>query len=303
MVSTNINYDTIVGGGMARDGTALDRILAGSTCTMPASVFDPLTARMAVELGYRCAVLPGSSVSLHHLGVPDITLVSHDVVVDLCRRIARGLPIPLIVDGDHGFGNAINARRFAEDLAASGAAAVTIEDTYLPRRLSPQAEAGISREEACAKIRAAVDGAAGSSLQVIARTSTAVCPDKSALVDRLRAFEQTGAAALFVSGMKDWATLEAVVAATTLPLVLGARSKELEDQARLGEMGVRIALACHSVSLSAYRGAWDRLSMNAAPRPAEDFSALVDRLSGGPDFRAQAQAYCADPLTRQAAKK
>jgi carboxyvinyl-carboxyphosphonate phosphorylmutase len=285
---------------MAHNEIAIDRILAGHACTIPASVFDPLTGRMAVELGYDCAVLPGSSVSLHHLGLPDITLVSHDAVIDLCRRIARGLPIPLIVDGDHGFGNALNARRFVEDLADAGAAAVTIEDTYLPRRLSPGADPGLSREEACAKIRAAVDGTAGSNLRVIARTSTAVCPDSAALVDRLRAFEQTGAVALFVSGMKDWETLEAVVEATTLPLVLGARAKELEDQARLGEMGVRIALACHSTSLAAYRGAWDQLSENAARRPAEGFSELVDRLSGGPDFRAQAQAYSIDPRNAQA---
>ena len=284
---------------MAHDEIAIDKILAGQGCTVPAAVFDPLTAKMAVELGYACAMLPGSAVALHHQGLPDITLVSHDVVIDFCRRIARGLTIPLIVDGDHGFGNAINARRFAEDLAASGAAAVTIEDTYLPRRLAHGADAGLSRDEACAKIRAAVDGAAGSSLRVIARTSTAVCPERAALIDRLRAFEQTGAVALFVSGMKDWATLEAVVEATSLPLVLGARANELEDHVRLGERGVRVALACQSTSLAAYRGAWNRLAENAARQPTDDFSEVVERLSGAADFRAQAQAYSTDPLNTQ----
>jgi carboxyvinyl-carboxyphosphonate phosphorylmutase len=282
---------------MTGHDNSIDRVLATAGCAVPASVFDPMTGRMAVELGYPCAILPGSSAALHHLGAPDITLISQDAVVDLCRRITRVMAIPLIVDGDHGFGNALNARHFAGELARAGAAAVTIEDTVLPRPLSRGADPGIPLAEACAKIRAAVDGAGTSGLRVIARTSTAVCPDSASLIDRLRAFEQTGAVALFVSGLGDWATLDAVAAKVSLPLVLGARAPALEDLPRLTATGVRIALACQSVSQAAYRGAWDQLAAQAPAGIAapSDFAALLDRLSGGPDYRAQTHRYGTEP--------
>src|SRR3954470_17724652 len=105
-------------------------ILKGGRCYHPASVYDPLSARIAQELGFECGMFAGSTASLTVLGAPDLILLTLTEFADQARRIgraARGLP--LLVDADHGYGNALNAMRTVEELEAAGVAAMTLEDT------------------------------------------------------------------------------------------------------------------------------------------------------------------------------
>ena len=111
---------------------ALRRLMQGNACIRPATAFDPLSALAAQEIGYQAGMLAGSIASLCVLGAPDIALLTLTELAEQARRICRVSDLPLLVDGDHGYGNALNVRRTVVDLEAAGIAAVTIEDTLLP---------------------------------------------------------------------------------------------------------------------------------------------------------------------------
>ena len=107
-------------------------ILNGNGCIHPASVFDPLSARIAEHLGFELAMLAGSTASLTVLGAPDMILLTASEFAQQAHRISRAMSLPLLVDADHGYGNALNVARTIEELTTAGVAAATIEDTNLP---------------------------------------------------------------------------------------------------------------------------------------------------------------------------
>ena len=111
----------------------LRAVLNGKTCVYPGSVFDPLSARIAEDLGFEVGMFGGSIAALVVLGAPDLILLSLSELAEQCRRICRAGEIPVIVDADHGYGNALNVRRTVEELEGAGVAGVTVEDTLLPR--------------------------------------------------------------------------------------------------------------------------------------------------------------------------
>jgi carboxyvinyl-carboxyphosphonate phosphorylmutase len=108
------------------------QVLEGTVCIHPASVFDAMSARMAESLGFEVGMFSGSIGSGVVLGAPDLTVLTLTEFADQIRRITRGSDLPLMVDADHGYGNALNVMRTVEELEASGVAALTIEDTVLP---------------------------------------------------------------------------------------------------------------------------------------------------------------------------
>jgi hypothetical protein len=108
-------------------------ILAGDACMHPASVHDPIAARIATDLGFETAMFAGSIASIAVLGAPDLILVTLTEFAEQARRICRAGAPPLMVDADHGYGNALNVMRTVQELETAGVAALTIEDTDLPR--------------------------------------------------------------------------------------------------------------------------------------------------------------------------
>jgi carboxyvinyl-carboxyphosphonate phosphorylmutase len=208
-------------------------ILNGRDCVRPASVFDPLSARIAEHLSFEIGLFAGSTASLTILGAPDLVLLTASELVQQAQRICRATNIPLLVDGDHGYGNALNVARTIEELANVGVAAATIEDTVLP---TPFGSAGnnalISLEEGAGKMRAAVR--------------------------RLRLYEQAGVDALFIVGLKSVADLSAIAGATTLPLILANISPELES-ADLSSYRVRINLQGHLPIMAAMQSVYETM--------------------------------------------
>ena len=219
-------------------------ILNSSDCVRPASVFDPLSARIAEHIGFEIGLFAGSTASLTILGAPDLVLLTASELVQQTQRICRATSIPLLVDGDHGYGNALNVARTIEELVNVGAAAATIEDTILP---TPFGGAGntklISLEEGVGKMRAAVAARPDEAFVVIGRTN-AGSTSLDDTIQRLSAYERAGVDALFIVGLKRLTDLSAIASATTLPLVLGNISAELES-ANLSAYRVRINLQGH----------------------------------------------------------
>jgi len=234
-------------------------ILSGNKCIHPASVFDPLSARIAEHLGFELAMLAGSTASLTVLGAPDLVLLTASEFAQQAHRICRAMSLPLLVDADHGYGNALNVARTIEELATVGVAAATIEDTILPVPFGANGKSGlISREEGIGKMRAALVARPDQAFAVIGRTSAPVISNIDDTVARLRAYEQAGVDALFIVGLKSVADLSAVSAATTLPLILGNVGGDLVG-ADLSVHRVRISLQGHAPIMAAVQAVYDTM--------------------------------------------
>src|SRR3984885_13462280 len=111
----------------------LRAVIAGPRCIYPGSVFDPISARIAEDLGFEAGMFAGSIASFTVLGAPDIIVLTLTEFAQQAYRINRAAKLPLLVDADHGYGNALNVKRTVEELETAGVAALTIEDTDLPQ--------------------------------------------------------------------------------------------------------------------------------------------------------------------------
>ncbi|MBW8268988.1 isocitrate lyase/PEP mutase family protein [Caldovatus aquaticus] len=224
----------------------LRALLAGTECLHPASVYDPLSARIAEDIGFELGMFAGSTASLAVLGAPDLILVTLTEFAEQCRRIGRAAPdLPVLVDADHGYGNALNAMRTVQEVEAAGIAAATIEDTLLPRPYGAAKPQLVPREEGLGKIRAALAARDDPAFLVVARTGAAQIAGLEEAIARARAYEAAGADALFFTGVRTRAQLAAIAEATRLPLILGSVEGELADRALLAAHRVRIALQGH----------------------------------------------------------
>jgi carboxyvinyl-carboxyphosphonate phosphorylmutase len=225
---------------------ALRAILSGNACVRPASVHDALSIRIAEDIGFEVGMLGGSVASLAVLGDPDLTLITLTELAEQVRRMSRAASLPVLVDADHGYGNALNVRRTVEELDAAGAAGLTIEDTLLPQAFGQAKPQLITVEEGVGKMKAACEARRDPSLVVIGRTGAAGITSIADAIARAQAYEATGVDALFFTGIKTRADLEAIAAATTLPIVLGSPGDEISDGSYLGSQRVRIAVQGHA---------------------------------------------------------
>ena len=107
-------------------------VISADQCIHPGSVYDPVSARLAEDIGFEVGILGGSVASMAVLGAPDLIVLTLSEFADLAYRIGRAGELPLLVDADHGYGNSLNVMRTVEELEASGVSALSIEDTVLP---------------------------------------------------------------------------------------------------------------------------------------------------------------------------
>jgi len=248
----------------------LRAILEGARCLHPASVFDPLSARLAEDLGYELGMFAGSVASLMVLGAPDLILVTLSEFAEQARRICRAGNLPLLVDADHGYGNALNVMRTVEELETAGVAALTIEDTALPQGFGEAGKVRLaSIEEGVGKMRAALEARRDPDLVIVGRTSAMAATSTEDAVARARAYEAAGVDALFFVGLRRKAQLDALAAAVKLPIVLGGVGAELDDRDYLASRGVRICLQGHLPVMAAVRAVHDTLkALREGAKPA-----------------------------------
>ena len=219
---------------MSRAREFFREVLSRPECTLAANIFDPLSARIAHMLGYEVCVLSGSVGKAANLGVPDGVLSNMSDVVDHCRRITRMVDVSLMVDAEDGFGNAVNVVRTVREMEAAGVAGIEIEDNFVPRRFNVADPGLVSTEEQVGKLEAAVAARTDPTTVIVARSAAlGLCPLDEAL-ERVRAYSQTGAEALMLTGAQSREQLEAVHQATSLPLcVLSPPADARYDQAFL----------------------------------------------------------------------
>jgi carboxyvinyl-carboxyphosphonate phosphorylmutase len=249
---------------------ALRSILAGSGCVHPGSVYDAMSIRIAEDLGFPLGMFGGSVASLAVLGDPDVALITLTELAEQMRRMSRAAALPVVVDADHGYGNALNVRRTIEELETAGAAGLTIEDTLLPQTFGQAEMQLIPLAEGVGKMKAALDARRDSSLVIIGRTGAAAVTGLDDTIARAKAYEATGVDALFFTGIKRRTELEAISTATRLPIVLGGAPDDMSDLGYLGALRVRIALQGHAPFAAATQAVYDTLkALREGARPKE----------------------------------
>ncbi|MEQ8195058.1 MAG: isocitrate lyase/PEP mutase family protein [Rhodospirillales bacterium] len=265
-------------------------LLAGDRCVHPASVYDAMSARMAESLGFEMGMFSGSVGSLAVLGSPDIVLLTLTEFAAQAYRINRASDLPLAVDADHGYGNALNVRRTVEELETAGVVALSIEDTDLPKPYGSGKSRLISLDEGMDKVRAALDARQDNSLVIAARTTVGVTPFEE-VVERAKAYATTGVDALFFAGMKTREQLERISAVTDLPIGLGSTPPELSgDLDFLGRNNVKSALQWHLPIHAAMKAAYDTLKALREGTPPADIQNvakgdLKDMMTRGADYK------------------
>ena len=276
----------------------LRHLLQGQSCDLAASTFDPISARMAQSLGYQLGILGGSVASMQVLGAPDINLLTASELAEQVRRICHASDLPLLVDGDHGYGNALSVMRTVRDLEGAGAAAITIEDTLLPARFDQPASALVSIEEGMGKIRAALAARQDPSLVIVARSSAFAMGGAGDGLRRMQAYAAAGADALFVVGAAE-RDLAALHVTTRLPLVHGTAADEV-DARTLATLGARVLVRGHHAFFAGLQAIHDTLlrlrdgarvdQLGNQPSPA-----LLAQFTMQAEYEAQARDFLRPP--------
>ncbi len=221
-------------------------LLTGPQCIHPASVFDPMSARVAEDLGFEAGMLAGSTASMAVLGAPDNITLTLSEFAGLAQRICRAGELPLMCDADHGYGNALSVMRTVEELETAGIAGLSIEDTALPDVFGSGSKANlIAIEEGVGKMKAAVAARRDPLLVIAGRTSATSITSLDDAKARVAAYAKTGVDAIFLAGVKSRAEVEAIRAVMELPIILGGVPGALMEQGFLRANGVRICLQGH----------------------------------------------------------
>ncbi|TCO70269.1 isocitrate lyase/PEP mutase family protein [Rhodovulum euryhalinum] len=242
--------------------------------TMPCC-FDPLSAKLIEQAGFPLTFMSGFAASAARLGLPDTGLMSYAEVVDQGRNICNAVSIPVIGDGDTGYGNAINVKRTVQGFARAGFAAVMIEDQVSPKRCGHVAgKAVVDREEAYARIRAAADARAeGADILILARTDARHEHGLDEAIARAARFAELGADILFVEAPRDAAEMARVPAELGKPcmanIVEGGLTPALPP-AELEAMGYRIAAYPLTLLAAAMKAMVDTLAAFRTDTPDED---------------------------------
>ncbi len=275
----------------------LRAVLDGDRCVFPASVFDPISARIAGDLGFEIGMFAGSIASMTVLGAPDHIVLNQAELAQQCRRICRAADLPVVVDADHGYGNALNVARTVEELETAGIAALTIEDTDLPMRFGESGDARLIRvAEGVGKMKAALEARQDPELVIAGRTSATMVTDTADAVERVVAYTDAGVDMIMLVGVKTRADLDAIADVAKVPLMIGGAASEVMDPDYLAARGVRICLTGHQPYMAAIRAVHDTLKalregVPPAQLPGLPDPDLVRSVTRDADYRERIQRY------------
>ncbi|MEM8575984.1 MAG: isocitrate lyase/PEP mutase family protein [Pseudomonadota bacterium] len=268
---------------------ALRDLLQEDRCHIMPCCFDALSAKLIEQEGYALTFMSGFAASASRIGAPDLGLMSYGEVIDQARNITDAISIPLICDGDTGYGNAMNVRRTVAGFAKAGCAAVMIEDQLAPKRCGhTPGKAVVPREEAYDRIRAAVDAreelrAAGGDILILARTDARHEHGITEAIARAAQFAELGADILFVEAPHSEGEMREVCRNLPGPkmanIVEGGATPDIPNAA-LHEIGYTIAAYPLSLMAAAMQAMVTTLrAMRSDTRPNQmGFVELRDRV-------------------------
>jgi 2-methylisocitrate lyase-like PEP mutase family enzyme len=239
-----------------------------------------LFARVVEDLGFEAVYITGAGIANMRLGVPDIGLTTMTEVSDTVAVIADAVAIPLIVDADTGYGNAVNMVRTVRAFERAGAAGIQIEDQVFPKKCGHFAgKHVIEAQEMVQKIKAAVDARHDQSLQIIARTDARAIEGLDRALERARAYIAAGADVTFVEAPTGLEELARIPKELSVPqvanIVFGGKTPD-PGREKLAELGFAIVLYANAALQAALKAAYDVLG---ALKVEGSLTSIGDRLA------------------------
>jgi 2-methylisocitrate lyase-like PEP mutase family enzyme len=260
----------------------LREILSEDACHVMPCCWDGLSAKMIGDAGFRFSFMSGFAVSASRIGAPDTGLISFGEMLDQGRNICAATDIPIIGDGDTGYGNALNVRRTVEMYARAGFAAVMIEDQVAPKRCGhTKGKLVVERTEAFNRIKAAVDAKeAGADIMILARTDARHGHGLEEAIDRAKGFSDLGADMLFVEAPQSEAEMARLTREAPgihmANLVEGGATPILHPD-KLHELGYRFAAYPLTLMSAAMKAIQDALAVMARrEHPADALLEFAD---------------------------
>jgi len=281
-----------------RSAARLRHLLQGTDLLLMPCCFDALSARLIEQAGFSLTFMSGFGVSAARLALPDTGLVSYAEMLDQGRNILDAVSIPVIGDGDTGYGNPLNVRRTVWGYARSGFAGIMIEDQLAPKRCGHTAgKEVVNRSDALARIRAAVDAKdEGADILIMARTDARATHGMDEALWRMQAFADLGADILFLEAPRDEVEMAAFCQGVRGPKMVnmleGGATPVLPPR-RLREMGFRIAaypLTLLNSAVYAMRAALADLKSGQTPSRGVDF-ATIREIVGFGEYDEKLQRY------------
>ena len=235
----------------------LRQAVAGTAPLLLPGVYDALSARLAAAAGFDAIYVTGAGLANSRLGVPDIGLTSVDQLADHVAAISDAVEVPLVVDGDTGFGNAVNVAHTVRKLERAGASAIQLEDQVFPKKCGHFAgKAIIPLDEMAGKLQSALDARRSDDTLIIARTDARATDGIDAAVERAHRFREIGADIIFVEAPKTIDELRLFAEQIDAPLVANmveGGSTPIVPLEDLGELGYAVVLYANAALRSAQR--------------------------------------------------
>jgi 2-methylisocitrate lyase-like PEP mutase family enzyme len=283
--------------------TSLKTRLAQNRIVLAPGVYDALSALVAEHAGFEALYLSGASIAYTRLGRSDVGLTTYTEVQDTLARITERVRLPVIVDGDTGFGNALNVQRTVRGFERAGAAMVQLEDQGFPKRCGHlDGKTVVPVAEMCGKLRAAVDARHSAETLILARTDALAVEGLEAALDRAEAYLACGVDALFIEALRTPEHMDAACKrfAPRIPLlanmVEGGKTP-VQSATELGERGFRIAIFPGGTARAVahtLQGYYASLQAHQSTAPWRermlDFDGL-NALIGTPELLAEGQRY------------
>ncbi|WP_345817118.1 oxaloacetate decarboxylase (plasmid) [Paraburkholderia sp. PREW-6R] len=287
---------------MTRQTNGLKALLTEGPVLAP-GVYDAFSALLAQQAGFNALYLSGASIAYTRLGRSDVGLTTFTEVADTLARITERVALPVIVDGDTGFGNALNVQRTVRGFERAGASMIQLEDQTFPKRCGHlDGKSVIPVNEMCGKLRAAVDARTDPNTLILARTDALAVEGLDAALDRAERYLEAGADALFVEALRSAEQMDAACGrfASRVPLlanmVEGGKTPVQSVQA-LAARGFRIVIfpggAARAVAHT-LRGFYDSLHEHGTTAPWQDRMVKFDELNeiiGTPALMDEARRY------------
>jgi len=280
---------------------ALRRLAEARRGVLVPGAFNAMSARIVEDLGFEALYVTGAGVTNMYLGLPDQAFMGLHEIADHTARIRDAVNLPLLVDADTGFGNALNVRHTVRVLERAGADCIQLEDQVSPKRCGHfSGKAVIETDEMLGKIKAAVDARHDSDLLVMARTDAAAVHGFEAAIERAQKFAEAGADILFVEAVTQAEEVRAMPQRLGKPqlmnMVIGGRTPTFGAQ-ELGELGYGFVLYANAALQGAVAGMQKALTVLRDHRRLDEDPALVapfaerQRLVGKPDWDALERLY------------
>ncbi len=269
---------------MKSSSNRLRELLQGPELLLMPCCFDALSARLIQQAGFPLTFMSGFAVSAARLALPDTGLISYAEMVEQGRNICAAVSIPVIGDGDTGYGNPANVKRTVHGYAQSGFAGIMVEDQLAPKRCGhTQGKEVVERREAQQRLQAAIDARdEGADILVMARTDARGTHGMDEALWRLQAFADMGADILFLEAPRDEAEMAAFcerIPGPKLANMLEEGVTPVLPPAKLQAIGYKIAaypLTLLNTAVFAMQAALDELKQGRTPERRVDFRTIRD---------------------------